>query len=163
MFFKRYEPEHIATVTVLLVAVPGTLVPLVRSYYSTLLGAVFTTYIAYWSFIISFVVAYRLSPFHPLAKYPGPALCRLSKGWFAYVVATNGRSHLYVYDMHKKYHSDVVRTGVPALRTEAFVVNFLCLDLGPNELSITHEAVASDVLGPKGLSRGPCMCLFIQP
>ncbi|KAG6916569.1 hypothetical protein DXG01_006340 [Tephrocybe rancida] len=35
--------------------------------------------------------AYRLSPWHPLAEYPGPRLARLSKWYMAFWVATGDR------------------------------------------------------------------------
>ncbi|KAI0093381.1 high nitrogen upregulated cytochrome P450 monooxygenase 1 [Irpex rosettiformis] len=134
--FKRYEPQSIPALLLLLLVVPGALVPIVQTHFITLLGAVLTTYISYWSLILIFTVAYRLSPFHPLAKYPGPLLCKISKIWFTYLVGTGGKAHLYVYDLHKRYNSDIVR-------------------IGPNEISVTHADLSNAVLGVKGLPRGP--------
>lgn len=39
------------------------------------------------------IIAYRVSPWHPLAKYPGPVLARVTKWWMAYWIA-NGTRHL---------------------------------------------------------------------
>ncbi|VDB83269.1 unnamed protein product [Peniophora sp. CBMAI 1063] len=67
-------------------------------------------------------VAYRLSPFHPLASFPGPIVNKITSLRILYVVAT-GRRHLYIESLHRKY-GKFVRTG-------------------PNTLSInSHAAVA---------------------
>jgi hypothetical protein len=52
---------------------------------------------------------YRLSPFHPLAKYPGPVIAKTSKLWAAYVCA-RGDLHRYYKNLHNRY-GDVVRVG----------------------------------------------------
>jgi formate hydrogenlyase subunit 4 len=39
------------------------------------------------------ITAYRLSPFHPLARYPGPLFARLSRFW-ALKVKSTGKQHL---------------------------------------------------------------------
>lgn len=111
LIFKRYEPEHVAVISFLLAVVPTLLMSFVRSNFSSLLGAVFTTYISFWLLIVILTVGYRLSPFHPLAKYPGPLLCKISKGWVAYVVAGGGKAHIYVHELHKQYNSDIIRIG----------------------------------------------------
>ncbi|KAI0344596.1 high nitrogen upregulated cytochrome P450 monooxygenase 1 [Trametopsis cervina] len=135
LIFKRYEPERVAVASFLLAGVPAGVVYIVRAHFTTFLGAVLTTFISFWSLIVAFTIAYRLSPLHPLAKYPGPLLCKISNGWIAFV-ASRGKAHIYVNELHKKYNSDIIRTG-------------------PNEVSVTNEGIASAVLGPKGLPRGP--------
>jgi hypothetical protein len=37
------------------------------------------------------VIFYRLSPWHPLAKYPGPTLAKLSKWYMAYWIGKGDR------------------------------------------------------------------------
>ncbi|KAJ7814739.1 cytochrome P450 [Mycena olivaceomarginata] len=70
---------------------------------------------------LAITVAYRLSPFHPLAKIPGPLLPKATSLWFAYVVYT-GKRHVKLAQLHDKY-GVFVRTG-------------------PNTLSInSHKAV----------------------
>lgn len=63
----------------------------------------------YWGLTLVYIVVYRLSPFHPLAKYPGPLRCKISKGWMAYVAA-RGDMHRYVNGLHVQY-GDAVRIG----------------------------------------------------
>ncbi|KAJ6517974.1 cytochrome P450 [Mycena vitilis] len=70
---------------------------------------------------LALIAAYRISPLHPLAVYPGPVLCRITTLQWAYVVST-GKRHLVTARLHEKY-------GV-------FV------RIGPNTLSInSHEAI----------------------
>jgi hypothetical protein len=109
--FKKYEPQNRAIIIFLLVVVPGALSGLTHSNFSTFPAAALATSITYWLLMLMFTVAYRLSPFHPLAKYPGPLWCKISKGWLAYLVFKRGRAHMYVHELHKHYNSDVVRIG----------------------------------------------------
>jgi hypothetical protein len=55
------------------------------------------------------ITAYRLSPFHPLAKYPGPVLARVSRLWATQGVI-RGYQHLESHELFTRY-GDVVRTG----------------------------------------------------
>ncbi|KAI9068086.1 high nitrogen upregulated cytochrome P450 monooxygenase 2 [Trametes sanguinea] len=80
------------------------------------------------------IAFYRLSPFHPLAQYPGPLMCKLTKFWMAYL-SLEGYQHLYVQRLHDRY-GDVVR-------------------IGPNELSFKDASIVNAVLGAGGPHRGP--------
>jgi hypothetical protein len=64
---------------------------------------------AYWAALSTSVVAYRLSPFHPLARYPGPLLARVSRFW-ATRAMLSGAQHKVSHDLFERY-GDVVRTG----------------------------------------------------
>ncbi|KAM5536552.1 hypothetical protein V8D89_009829 [Ganoderma adspersum] len=78
------------------------------------------------------VVAYRLSPFHPLREYPGPVRCRTSMFW--HVARTmNGKQMVYLRALHDAY-GDVVR-------------------IGPNHLSIQDASLVGPILGPSGLPK----------
>ncbi|KAK6988895.1 cytochrome P450 [Favolaschia claudopus] len=79
------------------------------------------------------VVLYRLSPFHPLAGFPGPLLSRMTNLRLAYVVST-GKRHLDIAKLHDKY-GVIVRTG-------------------PNTLSInSQDAVKSIYAGSKAMDK----------
>ncbi len=52
---------------------------------------------------------YRLSPFHPLASYPGPWLWRLSSSRLAYI-SYLGKRHIVIDELHRKY-GPFVRIG----------------------------------------------------
>ena len=66
----------------------------------------FTTY---GGFLLSFTLSYRLSPLHPLAKYPGPVIAKTSKWWAAYL-GRKGNFHRYCKNLHDRY-GDIVRVG----------------------------------------------------
>jgi hypothetical protein len=71
--------------------------------------AIVTTFISYYALILIYVAAYRLSPFHPLAQYPGPIQNKLSKLTMSYMTAI-GQQHFYIRKLHERY-GDIVRTG----------------------------------------------------
>jgi hypothetical protein len=84
--------------------------------------------------------AYRLSPFHPLAKYPGPTLAKVSRFWAARQFL-KGQQHRLSHELFLKY-GDVVRTG-------------------PNHLIIRDAKAINTVLGPKDMWPKPgrtCTC-----
>ncbi|KZV69241.1 cytochrome P450 [Peniophora sp. CONT] len=74
--------------------------------------------------LVASTVAYRLSPYHPLARFPGPVINKATSLRIMYVVAT-GRRHLYIEDLHRKY-GKFVRTG-------------------PNTLSINSHAAVGPI------------------
>ncbi|KZP07807.1 cytochrome P450 [Athelia psychrophila] len=133
VIFKRYEPDAPLPVSILLLLVPTILVPFVAPNAPSTLLAVPITFVGYWSSILAYVAAYRLSPFHPLANYPGPTLSKLSKLTLAWKMYC-GRQHLYYQELHARY-GDIVRVG-------------------PNELSINRADVIAPVLGNGGLPKG---------
>ncbi|EJF61644.1 cytochrome P450 [Dichomitus squalens LYAD-421 SS1] len=55
------------------------------------------------------IVAYRLSPSHPLARYPGPFWYRTSSFCHAFL-SVSGQRNTYLKALHERY-GDVVRTG----------------------------------------------------
>ena len=95
-------------VLVLLVFVPLCLSALLNLHIGTLSGITFTISV-YLGTLGASILFYRLSPFHPLASYPGPLPARISKWWHVWAAA-GGKQHLYLYRMHEKY-GDVVRIG----------------------------------------------------
>ncbi len=109
LLFRHFEPSSSLSYATLLIVVPALLsIPIsysVRSPYTALPLA----FAAYWSGLVFFTLAYRLSPFHPLAKYPGPLLAKTSKWWAAYLSGT-GDQHRYIKRLHDRY-GDVVRIG----------------------------------------------------
>ncbi|KAL1948858.1 hypothetical protein VTO73DRAFT_10664 [Trametes versicolor] len=90
----------------------------------------------FFSAMLASMVAYRLSPFHRLAQYPGPFGCRVTKFWMACIGFT-GRQHLYLQSLHEQY-GDVVR-------------------IGPNELSFKDPSIRDALLGSPGVPKGPQM------
>ncbi|OCK77036.1 cytochrome P450 [Lepidopterella palustris CBS 459.81] len=81
------------------------------------------------------ILLYRVF-FHPLNKYPGPILCKITKFVSTYHVMTRD-SHEWMVDLHKKY-GDTVR-------------------FSPNELSFISATSVDTIHGSKAgkLARGP--------
>ncbi|KAI5982762.1 cytochrome P450 [Pisolithus marmoratus] len=135
LIFNRYEPVNPLSHLALLVTPPLALSPVLRPAFSSstshTIVAIFTLY---YSFLLLSVVAYRLSPLHPLARYPGPIPCRISKFWMAWI-STDGKQHEYYTRLHQKY-GDVVR-------------------IGPNELSFRDVDAIDPLMGYNGLPKGP--------
>ncbi|KAH9925355.1 cytochrome P450 [Epithele typhae] len=97
------------------------------------IGTLLIVFPLYVSSLGILVIAYRLSPFHPLSRYPGPVVARISKFWMA-ALSLSGDQHKYIKSLHERY-GDVVRTG-------------------PNELSVRDPSAASVILGSPGLPKG---------
>ncbi|KAJ7682318.1 cytochrome P450 [Mycena polygramma] len=102
-------------------------------------GGPFTPERILWSYVVFLgslglaLVAYRLSPFHPLAQYPGPAICKVTKLWSCGVVLSG-----YKYLYHKQLHD----TYGPYVRT------------GPNEISVIDAVAVSQILNFGVLDKG---------
>ncbi|KAJ7461561.1 cytochrome P450 [Mycena latifolia] len=130
-FFNRYEPRGANGPIILLVIEPIALL--------SLLGGPFSStrlMCAYVVFLVSMgvsIVVYRLSPFHPLAQFKGPAMGKVSKLWSLWI-ASRGHQYLYLKKLHDKYGS-YVRTG-------------------PNEISVNDAAAISQILNFGGLNKG---------
>ncbi|KAF7317104.1 hypothetical protein HMN09_00445100 [Mycena chlorophos] len=131
--FRRLEPRSLLVFGILLALIPALLTPLFLPHASSVFTAMLYTFAVYLLSLVSSVVIYRLSPFHPLAKYPGPLIGRISKVWFA-VIALSGKQHLYYKTLHERY-GDVVR-------------------IGPNELSFRHVDSVNPMLGIRGMPKG---------
>jgi len=130
LVYKRLEPSGGPATFLLLVLVPSVVLLIVKDQFASILNAVASAYFGYWTALGAFVLGYRLSPLHPLAKFPGPIACKVSKWWFAYKV-TQGKAHVYNRELHARY-GDVVR-------------------IGPNELSFrTEDAIPILKDFPKG-------------
>ncbi|KAF8205675.1 cytochrome P450, partial [Mycena galopus ATCC 62051] len=78
------------------------------------------------------ITAYRLSPFHPLAQYPGPAIGKVTKLWGVWKAAY-GHKYLYFKELHDKYG--------PYVRT------------GPNEMSVIDAPAVGQILNFGGLDK----------
>lgn len=56
----------------------------------------------YFTTLASVTVAYRLSPWHPLAGFPGPIHWRISSLYLTYI-SFMGRRHIVLDRLHAKY------------------------------------------------------------
>lgn len=107
LVYKKYEPETTILHLLLLVVAPAAVAIATRNEITVfcILGSM----VAYWSFVAFFTLLYRLSPFHPLANYPGPLAARVSKLYHVRV-ASRGNAHWVIKGWHDRY-GDVVRVG----------------------------------------------------
>ena len=110
---------------------------------------------SFLSTILGSISLYRLSPLHPLAKYPGPTLCKLTKIWIAWI-SFGGRTHIYYKNLHDKY-GPIVRIGESLfdILIESIFNWLYYVLLGPNELSIVNVELIPYIFGPQGLPKGP--------
>jgi hypothetical protein len=108
---------------------------------------------SYWSLLALFAIVYRLSPFHPLAKYPGPVLNRISKAQL-FREGLKGNLYRYCQQLHHKY-GDIVRTG-QHIPIHSYDQTFLFYSLGPNDISYANVDGVQAVMGTPGLPKGPC-------
>ncbi|KAI0667876.1 cytochrome P450 [Trametes maxima] len=93
-------------------------------------------------------VAYRLSPWHPLASYPGPRLAKATGLWLTYV-SIGGRRYLVIDELHARY-GPFVRIGP----------NILSIN-SPSATSLYLNAEKSDTYRRRLRGRG--VELFLRP
>jgi hypothetical protein len=108
IIFNRYEPRSIPTIAALTVVLPSALSLLLFDH-GSLVQAWMLTFSIFTGSLLGSVAIYRLSPFHPLARYPGPILGKVSGFWMVWITS-RGKRYLYIQSLHNKY-GDVVRIG----------------------------------------------------
>ncbi|PIL25573.1 hypothetical protein GSI_11319 [Ganoderma sinense ZZ0214-1] len=117
--FRRYETFSVLTHAALLLGPPALIAASAVSDPSmnpeSFKNAFRSSVLIYLATLAISIVVYRISPFHPLARYPGPWLAKVSMLTPA-LYSTTGRRNRAVKRMHE-LHGDVLR-------------------IGPNELSI---------------------------
>ncbi|KAM5536736.1 hypothetical protein V8D89_009575 [Ganoderma adspersum] len=136
-FLRRYETYTFSFYGLVLSVPPALIValPFYQGYgpAPTVLSFL-QCFALYVTTLAASIAAYRLSPFHPLARYPGPFLGKLSGFWMAYV-STSGRQQHYLKALHDRY-GDVLR-------------------IGPNTVVIRKPSTANTLIGGAGLPKGP--------
>jgi hypothetical protein len=107
-FFHKYEPSGANVPFLLLFVQPIALLLVV-------VGGPLTCARLLWSYGVFLgslglsIAVYRLSPFHPLAQYPGPVIGKVTKLWGVWKAA-HGYKYLYHKKLHDRYGT-YVRTG----------------------------------------------------
>lgn len=110
IFFKRHETYEPIVVLPLTVGVPLALAALYFPHAVSYAQAALVVVPFFWTSLLTSISLYRLSPWHPLARYPGPLLCKLSKFHLAFI-SLGGKQHIYIKTLHERY-GDVVRVGM---------------------------------------------------
>ncbi|GLB42458.1 putative high nitrogen upregulated cytochrome P450 monooxygenase 2 [Lyophyllum shimeji] len=132
--FRKFEPKSLAWPAAILLLEPivvYTVSPAVTRPSSA--GSILTVYALFLGSLTLSIILYRISPFHPLAKYPGPLLNKITQlrsVWVQY----SGFQHVVTKQLHDQYG--------PFVR------------IGPNELSVADVDAALAILGPGGLPKG---------
>ena len=88
---------------------PALLAAFVLSPHYTPARAALIAYAVHFTTILTATIVYRASPWHPLARYPGPFIYRLSKLAFAWT-ASDGKQYVHLHQLHERY-GDIVRIG----------------------------------------------------
>ncbi|KAK7038125.1 cytochrome P450 [Favolaschia claudopus] len=135
-FFRNYEPSGANVPFLLLATQPAVLVFVGGASFTSNNNTrlLYYTY-AYVVFLCSLclsIVAYRLSPLHPLAHYPGPKIGKVTKLWGLWKAA-RGYKYLYHKELHDKYG--------PWVR------------IGPNEISVIDAPAVRQILSLGGLEK----------
>jgi hypothetical protein len=159
LIFRYFEPQSALSRVVLLLVTPALLSLPVSHTGRSLCTAVPLAFTAYTTALLFFTLTYRVSPFHPLAKIPGPLIAKTSKWWGAYI---NGKGdlHRYYKSLHDRY-GDVVRIGSCRRLLLRPPSNYALP--GPNELSIRDASLIQPILGQGGLPKGPRAYLSTLP
>ncbi|KAI0759687.1 cytochrome P450 [Trametes elegans] len=97
----------------------------------------------YFSVLSAATVAHRISPWHPLAAYPGPFLARLGSLWLVYVSST-GKRHMVMDRLHQQYGT-FVRIGPDAvsINSPSAIPLYNTLEKAESYRLPAHDAVAS--------------------
>ncbi|KAI0828849.1 high nitrogen upregulated cytochrome P450 monooxygenase 2 [Trametes gibbosa] len=132
--FKRFEPQHVTSHAAMILGVPVILSVLLLPHFPVI-KALSVSCLTYWSTLACSVGLYRLSPWHPLSRFPGPVALRMTKLSLT-LISRGGRRNVYTHDLHQRY-GDIVRIA------------------GPNELSISNSAAIRPLMGTTGLHKGP--------
>ena len=101
-------PFH-ASLVLLPPAIAASYLMSVRSHRLPPLFTIASSYAVYLGTLITSVILYRLSPFHPLYRYPGPVWWRTSMLWHA-VHTITGQQMRHLKAMHER-HGDIIRIG----------------------------------------------------
>lgn len=114
LVYKRFEihPSSPLTTMLLLLVVPSVSSAFLLRFYSVVLALV-SGFSIFYATLLASIAVYRVSPWHPLAKYPGPLLAKVSQFWLTYEAA-KGTWHLTLKDLHDQYGA-YVRVGKSAL------------------------------------------------
>jgi len=109
LILHKYEPEDFFAVSGLVLVPPSVVAWICRVVQTQSSPAPTSIFATYLSLLLGYTIIYRVSSFHPLARYPGPFLARVSK-LFMVGVVIKGHAHQYYRRLHEK-HGDIVRTG----------------------------------------------------
>ena len=109
LVFNRLEPLKLPILACFFVLIPTALSVLFIGQIS-LLASIAVAFGTYYAVLLTSIAFYRLSPFHPLARFPGPLGMKLSS-LLVYKEFRAGKRHERIRQLHQQYQSDVIRIG----------------------------------------------------
>lgn len=154
MVFKYFEPLLISVHLVLLFILPS-FATILMTQHVAVLQAIVLTFSLFYTTLLSSIVIYRISPIHPLSRYPGPLHLKISKLSMAWI-ASGGKQHIYIAQLHEQY-GDAVRIGQYGSFSSSTQLIEVRLK-GPNEVSYRNFSAVVPLMGSNGLSKGPGKC-----
>ena len=104
----------------------------------------------YTTTLVLTTLAYRLSPWHPLASYPGPLLAKTTSLWLTYISST-GKRYLILDALHARY-GPFLRIGTP-LRAPESTLTWLMLTARRAKCSIHQLPKRNAALHQRGEER----------
>jgi hypothetical protein len=107
LYFNRYEPKSANVPLLVLTIEPILLLFALAAPVS--LSHILSAYIVFSFTLRSSIIIYRISPWHPLAHIPGPAIYKITKLW-GMCVFSGGNQHTVNKALHDK-HGPCLRTG----------------------------------------------------
>ncbi|KAL5478616.1 hypothetical protein ACEPAI_2801 [Sanghuangporus weigelae] len=142
--YDRLEagPANLAETFLLLIGIPAVPRYFLADHIESMPFSIVIAYGLFYAVLIPSIVLYRISPLHPLAKYPGPLLLKASK-LVGMCFALGGKQHVYFKSLHDKYG--------PFVR------------IGPNELLIADVEAIPSILGLDGMRKGPLWTASARP
>lgn len=125
--YKRYEIQpssYLPTISLLVLPPVLTAILFHQNLPSLLISFLFSSATFYGALLTS-IVAYRLSPVHPLYGYPGPLAARVSKLWMMRITS-KGKMYEYVKSLHDQYGMYVrIGASVYKMSASALTDNFI--------------------------------------
>ena len=109
LIFKRFEPVLVRQHFWLLAVPPALVAACVLSPHYAPARAALLAFGVHCATILSATLLYRAGPWHPLARYPGPYVYRLSKIALAWRTS-DGKQFEHLRRLHDRY-GDIVRVG----------------------------------------------------
>ena len=109
--YNKFEvdPANIPATALLLMGVPAIPGYLLALHTDSASLAVVLAFGVFYATLVASIVLYRISPLHPLAKYPGPFWLKISKFATMYH-ALGGKQYSFFKGLHDKY-GPFVRVG----------------------------------------------------
>ncbi|GAW10037.1 cytochrome p450 [Lentinula edodes] len=134
LWFKAHEPKSMLPFLATILIIPTFPAYVLSCSQISLILACCLAYPSFYMLLFISIGSYRLSPFHPLANYPGPTIAKISKVWTVHKSMDGKLAHYYKM-LHDQYGPIV--------------------HVGPNEISVAEKDLLPFIIGTQGMPKGP--------